>query len=276
MTAPDSVDALVADWQRADASLDVRTVEIVQRIRRVNQHIERTTDEHFAARGLSGPAFAVLSVLMRQRGQAGVRQGRLAALLRLTPGTVSLRIDQLEQAGLVRRTPDPGDRRGTVVILTDDGRHRFREVADDHLALQDRQLAALTADERATLAGLLRKLLVSYEPRPEHCPTRRLGMALSPAHEVLALQHRLGIAERPGLLVTHVAAGSPAATAGLGEGDLIVGVAGHAVRSVVDLVAALEHAPAATITVGRGDVDVDVTLPPQALPTRHDAGGSAT
>lgn len=249
-----------------DPSLDVDPLEVVQRIRRVHLVVARATEEHFARRGLSGPAFAVLSVLMRQPGR-GVRQGHLADLLHLTPGTVSLRIDQLVEDGLVERSPDPGDRRSSLVALTDDGRRRFNEVAGDHLALQDQFLAALTEVERGTLADLLRKLLVSYEPRPDHCPTRRIGLELTPAREVLALQRRLGAAEQVGLLVAGVEQASRAARAGLREGDLIVAAGRRRLRSVVDLVHALETDAASPITVRRGDAEVDLDLAVDDLAT---------
>jgi DNA-binding MarR family transcriptional regulator len=258
--ARDSVDALVADWRRANPSLDVAPLEIVQRVRRVHLHVSRTTEEHFTRRGLSGPAFAVLSVLMRQPAHAGVRQRRLADQLQLSPGTVSLRIDQLEADGLVERRPDPDDRRGAVVTLTDAGRRRFRDVADDHLALQDLLLGALDADERAALSALLRRLLISYEPRPASCATRRLGVEVAPAHEALALQRRVGVPPQPGLLVTAVTPESPAAAAGLREGDLVVAADGRGVRSIVDLVDVLEARSEASLSVRRGDTTVTATV----------------
>jgi hypothetical protein len=61
----------------------------------------------------------------------------------------------------VERLPDPDDRRGTLVALTERGRHVVDEAAVTHLANEERLLAELSAAERGQLADLLRKLLVS-------------------------------------------------------------------------------------------------------------------
>jgi DNA-binding MarR family transcriptional regulator len=71
------------------------------------------------------------------------------------------RLDRLEAMGLVRREPDPTDRRGRLVVLSDRGRELIEAAAVDHLANEERLLAALDAGEREQLAGLLRKLLLS-------------------------------------------------------------------------------------------------------------------
>jgi serine protease Do len=54
----------------------------------------------------------------------------------------------------------------------------------------------------------------------------------------------VGLDERDGLLVRDVEEGSPAATAGIVEGDLIVEVAGKSITSIDDLFEALAAAPA--------------------------------
>ena len=64
---------------------------------------------------------------------------------------------------MARREPDPDDARGTLVVLTDKGRQLFDDVAPAHLANEERLLAALIPEERAALAGLRRKLLMSFE-----------------------------------------------------------------------------------------------------------------
>ncbi|MEE1722850.1 MarR family transcriptional regulator, partial [Streptomyces sp. JV186] len=60
-----------------------------------------------------------------------------------TSGTMTNRIDRLAKKGLVERLPDPSDRRGVLVRLTDEG-----------CARADRSLAGLLAQARAILAEL--------------------------------------------------------------------------------------------------------------------------
>jgi len=82
----------------------------------------------------------------------------------LSSAGVTSRIDRLERRGLVRRLPDPDDRRGVIVELTDEG-GRLVDEAVAAVAESDRQLLArLDADEIAQLQALLKKLLASLEP----------------------------------------------------------------------------------------------------------------
>ena len=82
----------------------------------------------FARFGLRGADFALLATLVRLAAES-VSQKRLASELGLSAGTVSLRIDRLEQRGLAQRRPDPDDGRGALVSLTDRGRELFEACA---------------------------------------------------------------------------------------------------------------------------------------------------
>ena len=79
----------------------------------------------------------------------------------LSSGAMTNRLDGLEEMGLVERLPDPTDRRGRLVALTDKGRELVDTAVVDHLENEQRLLGALDADERGQLAALLRKLLLS-------------------------------------------------------------------------------------------------------------------
>jgi len=86
------------------------------------------------------------------------RMGVVAEHLRIAPRSATEVLDGLHERGLVRRLPDPTDRRAVLVELTEDGRSLLAEVD----AARDREsavhLAALSDRERADLARLLRKL----------------------------------------------------------------------------------------------------------------------
>jgi DNA-binding MarR family transcriptional regulator len=77
----------------------------------------------------------------------------------LTTGGMTGRLDKLERAGLLRRSPDPHDRRGLQVTLTDEGLRVIEEAVGAGLAVQTEALNALDPQEAAQLAGLLRRLL---------------------------------------------------------------------------------------------------------------------
>jgi DNA-binding MarR family transcriptional regulator len=79
----------------------------------------------------------------------------------LSSGAMTNRLDGLEEMGLVERLPDPADRRGRLVGLTDKGRELVDNAVVDHLENEQRLLSGLDAVERERLAALLRKLLLS-------------------------------------------------------------------------------------------------------------------
>jgi serine protease Do len=102
-------------------------------------------------------------------------------------------------------------------------------------------------------------------------PTRiRLGVALAPPRAARRMRRAVGLPERDGLLVRAVAEGSPAAHAGIEEGDLIIAAAGEPIRRVDDLFRALDDATSGgslELTTVRG-VDerrVTVSLPREGL-----------
>jgi len=237
---PDGTDRVIRQWGRVRPDLDVSPIAVISRLARLRTIIADEQDAIFTEYGVSRPTFEMLVTLVRIDQPGGVSQRRLADEMGLTPGTVSPRVDRLVDDGLVVRSSDPADKRGWLVTLTDRGQELFEAVVPVHLDNEARLLASLSAEEQASLAGLLRKLLVAFEGSAERADLpRRLGLTLAPAHVALAMQRAVGLAERPGLLVRAAEDNSPAAIAGLAEGDILTEAGGRPLRSVCDLYAAL-------------------------------------
>ncbi|MEG3177416.1 MarR family transcriptional regulator [Sphingomonas sp. RB3P16] len=100
----------------------------------VSRLMRRRFDERARAIGVTRTQWRVLKFL--QRGE-GINQGGLAELLEVEPITACRMIDRLEEAGLVERRRDPGDRRAWRIFLTDRARPLLDELghlADDLLA----------------------------------------------------------------------------------------------------------------------------------------------
>ncbi|GAA2908746.1 hypothetical protein GCM10020221_01040 [Streptomyces thioluteus] len=76
------------------------------------------------------------------------------------------RIDRLAKKGLVRREPDPNDRRGVLVRLTEEGQDRADEALAGLLAQERAILAELSTAQRHELAGLLRQLTAPFDNVP--------------------------------------------------------------------------------------------------------------
>jgi DNA-binding MarR family transcriptional regulator len=73
------------------------------------------------------------------------------------------RLDRLESLGLLRREPDPRDRRGRLIALTGDGSVLIDRAVEAHLQNEERLLAGLPAAKRIELAALLRELLTALD-----------------------------------------------------------------------------------------------------------------
>jgi serine protease Do len=82
----------------------------------------------------------------------------------------------------------------------------------------------------------------------------QLGVALAPGHVAKRLRRAVGLPEAEGLLIRDVAENSPAARAGLAQGDLIVAAGTGPVRTVDDLFDALgaAHGRALELQILRG------------------------
>jgi len=159
--ADDNVDRIIGEWHRERPDVDASSIGVFGRISRL-QSLQRAATAHLHERhGLSIAAFDVLASLRRSGAPFRKTVGELAASSLLTSSAVTLRLDNLERDGLVRRVRTGTDRRQVHAELTEQGRARIDAIFDEHIGLEQRMAAGLTAKERSELARLLRKLSVS-------------------------------------------------------------------------------------------------------------------
>jgi len=159
----DEVDRLVQAWRRERPDLDVAPLEVLSRVSRLARHLDRARRAAFAAHDLEPWEFDVLAALRRAGTPYQLSPGSLLTQTLVTSGTMTNRIDRLEEVGLVERLKDPNDRRGVLVRLTRDGRRRVDAALDDLLAHERRILGVLSATQRAQLSTLLRTLSVPFD-----------------------------------------------------------------------------------------------------------------
>ncbi len=140
--------------------LDTSPLEVTLRLQRAGQLVQQRLD---AVAG-SEPSLShkgdldTLTALRRSDGTASPSE--LAAVLRLTSGGMTNRLDRLEAAGLIRRAVADTDRRAIVVSLTPEGARVADQAFTANLYEQRQLVTGLTPQERADLAALLSKLLV--------------------------------------------------------------------------------------------------------------------
>ena len=157
----DEIDRIVGQWNGVRPDLDVSATHVLQRITRLSLLQEASFAQVFARHGLTWGEYLVLAALRRAGPPYQMNPTALYESVMLSSGGMTKRLDHLERAGLVERLPDPTDRRGRLVALTDRGRELVDAAVVDHLANEEGLLGALSASERRVLTDLLRKLLVS-------------------------------------------------------------------------------------------------------------------
>ena len=157
----DEIDRIVEQWNRERPDLDVSPTHTLQRITRLALLQAGSFARVFAPYGVSFGEYLVLAALRRAGPPYRMNPTRLFNSVILSSGAMTNRLDRLEAMGLVERQPDPTDRRGRQVALTDRGRELVDAAVVDHLDNEQRLLGALDAGEREQFAALLRKLLLS-------------------------------------------------------------------------------------------------------------------
>ena len=161
----DDVDLIVEAWHRERPDLDVQPLTVLSRVTRLARHLDQARAEAFAIHDLDGWEFDVLAALRRAGDPYALSPGQLAAQTLVTSGTMTNRVDRLAERGLVTRAPDPEDRRGVRVVLTDSGKHTVDGAFADLLAREHLLLESLSTNERAELADLLKTLMGQFTIR---------------------------------------------------------------------------------------------------------------
>ncbi|PSK98367.1 MarR family transcriptional regulator [Murinocardiopsis flavida] len=159
----DEVDGLVEAWRAERPDLDVEPLQVFSRVARLTRHLDRARRAVFTAHALEPWEFDVLAELRRSGAPYEMTPGRLLRATLVTSGTMTNRIDRLAEAGMVRRFPDPTDKRGVLVRLTEAGRERVDAALAALLSYEETILGAMAADDRAALAALLRSLLAPMD-----------------------------------------------------------------------------------------------------------------
>lgn len=156
--------------------MDLSCLAVIARLGRVRAYVDRELEDLFGRYGLTRQSWDVLACLRRAGAPYRLTPTELNQAVMRTSGAITHTLHALQYAGLVRRVGNPADKRSMLVELTDAGRDLLREVGPLHLDNERRMLASLSADEQATLASLLRTLLLSFErdnPTPHRTAAQR-------------------------------------------------------------------------------------------------------
>jgi len=161
----DRLDDWLDIWTREIPNLDPTTEGIVERIQNLYKDFDRSMEETLATYELDRRAFHLLGRLRSYGPPYRRSPGQLAGDMRLSSGAMTNRLDRLEAAGLIRRLPDPNDRRGQMIEPTEKGNAAWERTVGTQAEREQRIASVLSATEREQLHRLLRKLMQAFPDR---------------------------------------------------------------------------------------------------------------
>ncbi|MDR6975120.1 DNA-binding MarR family transcriptional regulator [Streptomyces sp. 3330] len=154
MTTPDS-DSLLAE----------QLLRLTRRVHRIQKH-------HLERSGLDVTPAQARLLRTLAHCDSPPRMADLAERLEVVPRAVTTLVDGLEGSGMVRRVPDPTNRRVIRIELTEDGRKALRQLRGARVSAAEEILDPLTDLERQVLSGLLDALV---DGSPDRTPKRAPG-----------------------------------------------------------------------------------------------------
>lgn len=134
---------------------EVRALDAFIKLARAASSVLARTNRPLAADALTAGQFGVLETLLHL---GPLNQCDLARKHLQSGGNITMIVDNLEKAGLVRRERLAEDRRYVRVHLTEAGRALTASILPRHVGAITRQMSVLTAAEQEELGRLCRKL----------------------------------------------------------------------------------------------------------------------
>jgi DNA-binding MarR family transcriptional regulator len=162
----DHVASIVAEWHERHPDLDLTGMAVFARIARLARLADLRRAGVLTDAGLQSGDLDTLGPLYRH--PVGLRPLDLRRSMLIGSGTLTARLDRLEAAGLLERSPDPNDRRGRLLHLTAEGRRLVPRIVAELLAIENDLLASLPSSVRERLSRDLERLSANLENDPTH------------------------------------------------------------------------------------------------------------
>lgn len=156
---------------------ETQNPELSDQLHAVNRRLRRGWITQLAPFELSPHQYRALAVLVRSsqhdaaaagEHREGMRLTEIADRLRVAPRSVTEVIDLLETQALVRRDPDPADRRATRITVTEAGQQLYLRVRSERLQQAEDFFSVLSAEDHSELSRLLGLLLEANPRQDQH------------------------------------------------------------------------------------------------------------
>lgn len=144
---------------------DELAIRLMEAIRALVRRFSLAERADIACCGMTVAQAATLEAL----AEGGLRLGELGRRLGISPSTLSRNLDRLEQRGLVRRGPDPHDRRALRAELTTEGHAAATSVRAQEIEFSKSILQRLPEHTSGTTVESLEELLLAIRSATETC-----------------------------------------------------------------------------------------------------------
>ncbi|WP_342031615.1 MarR family winged helix-turn-helix transcriptional regulator [Neisseria sp. Marseille-Q2251] len=153
----------VAQWKQELPELAAENMLLIGRLKRAAAVIARELEKVYGEYGLTEGSFDVLATLRRSGAPYTLTPTELFSALMVTSGTMTTRLKNLENQGLIDRLPNPDDARSMLVRLTDKGKELIEQAVFPHVENEKRLMEKLDLKTKTSLEHGLEKWLEVLE-----------------------------------------------------------------------------------------------------------------
>ena len=156
--APDFADIVAAEWRDRFPDEQIDSVPAVMRVLRWAQDTELAVNDALKPFDIGRGGVEVMCAVVRSHNHRLAPKDVMKRMV-VSSGGLTARIDKLEAKGLLRRVPDPEDRRSFLLEATPEGVEIAKAAHARHVAVVREKIRALDAAELEMLDQLAKKLL---------------------------------------------------------------------------------------------------------------------
>jgi DNA-binding MarR family transcriptional regulator len=155
----DEIQRLVEQWSVERPDLDLDAMATIARLLQLGRLLNEIVGDLAAQYDVQSAEGDVLFTLRRAGAPYRLPPARISQSLLVSSGTLTSRLDRLEQKGLIERIPHRTDRRSVEVQLTKKGLTLVDEAVTTHVRNEQRILSVLSQRERDALDHTTSKLI---------------------------------------------------------------------------------------------------------------------